>query len=95
MLTRYSLRERAAIGYSRRLMPLPLFGPLDVLVHAVRPFAIHGDMYYELQVTPVNDPGDASALRLANHLLSPPPRAGERLTLTFLMGQVTGARRPG
>jgi len=74
-------------------MPLPLFGPLTVLIHTVRPYSIHGDLYYELQISPPDAPATISALRIPNHLINPPPAPGETLTLTFLMGQVTGAKR--
>jgi len=75
-------------------MPFPLFGPLTVLIHTVRPYSIHGDLYFECLVSPTDNPADRSALRLPNHLINPEPRPGETLTLTFLMGQVTGAKRP-
>ena len=73
----------------------PMVGTWTVQVHAVRPFTIHGDLYYELLVTRTDDPaaGDAGfQLRVPQHAIAGEPTIGQRLTLTFLMGQVTSAR---
>ena len=72
----------------------PMIGSWPVLVHAVRPYTIHGDLYYELQVTrlDVTEP-TGYAVRVPQHAISPAPTEGERLSLTFLMGQITAAGR--
>jgi hypothetical protein len=63
-------------------------------VKAVKPFTIHGDLYYELHVTRSDDPALADrafAVRVPQHAAKSEPKPGDRLTLTFLMGQVTKA----
>ena len=73
-------------------MQPPMIGSWDVTIHAIRPFTIHGDLYYELHVTRAEDPQQALAVRVPQHAcdqLNP----GDRVKLTFLMGQVTAARR--
>jgi hypothetical protein len=70
----------------------PMFGNWTVVVHAVKPFSIHGDLYFELTISRVDEPGNAMlAVRLAQHAVRATPTVGDRMTLTFLMGQVTGA----
>jgi len=73
-----------------------MVGSWSVEVKAVRPFTIHGDVYYELHVVRTDD-ADAQllALRVPQHALSGEPAAGDRLTVSFLMGQVTSAQRVG
>ena len=71
-----------------------MIGSWPVLVHAVRPFSIHGNLYFELHVTRLDeDQTQALAIRVPQHAVAPPPQVGERLSLTFLMGQVTAAAR--
>jgi hypothetical protein len=74
-------------------MPPPLIGAWTVEVLAVRPFTIHGDLYYELHVADPDQPGQTVAVRVPRHALQDDPQAGERYTVTFLMGQVTSAQR--
>jgi hypothetical protein len=74
-------------------MPPPMMGTWKVEVLGVRPFAIHGDLYYELLVPDPDAPGKVVGLRVPKHVLREEPRTGERYALTFLMGQVTGATR--
>jgi hypothetical protein len=62
-------------------------------VHAVKPYSIHGDAYYELHVEREDQPGTLVAVRVPEHAVAGAPAVGDRLTLTFLMGQVTGAAR--
>jgi hypothetical protein len=74
-------------------MPPPMIGDWTVEVSAVRPFTIHGDLYYELHVAELDSAGQMTAVRIPQHVIAGEPRVGEKLTLTFLMGQVTGAKR--
>ena len=74
-------------------MPPPMIGAWTVEVLAVRPFSIHGDLYYELHVADPDPPGRTVAVRVPQHAVQAPPQPGERYTLTFLMGQVTGVGR--
>lgn len=66
----------------------PLAGSWTVRVGEVRPFTIHGDVYYEIQGTRADD-GSALVLRVPQHAAKPAPTAGQTVAVTFLMGQVT------
>jgi hypothetical protein len=66
-----------------------MVGNWSVLVHNVRPFTIHGDLYYELTVEQTDNPGAGLLLRVPQHAANKEPLVGQRLTVTFLMGQVT------
>jgi hypothetical protein len=72
-------------------MQLPMTGSWLIEVKAVRPFSIHGDLYYELQAVRIDVPttGDI-VLRVPQHAAKTPPSVGQRLSVGFLMGQVTG-----
>lgn len=62
-------------------------------VQAVRPFSIHGDLYYELQAVRTNDAqGTVLSLKIPQHAAGFEPRAGETYMIKFLMGQVTEVR---
>ena len=79
-------------------MNAPMVGSWSVEVKAVRPFTIHGDLYYELHVVRTDEPsaqppGQLLALRVPQHAVEGEPAAGDRLSVSFLMGQVTGAKR--
>jgi len=68
----------------------PMVGTWTVNVKAVKPFTIHGDVYYELHVTRDEQPEQVLGLRIPHHVVSAgAPQPGDRLVLTFLMGQVT------
>lgn len=74
-------------------MQTPMVGSWSVEVKGVKPFTIHGDLYYELHVTRLDDPANQLlAIRVPQHAVSQPPEVGQRLAVTFLMGQVTGAK---
>jgi hypothetical protein len=73
----------------------PMIGTWQALVHDVRPYSIHGDLYYELRVTALDeDPNTPQgyALRVPQHAIAQAPQAGDRLSLNFLMGQVISAQ---
>ena len=74
-----------------------MVGSWSVEVKAVRPFTIHGDVYYELHVVRLDDPAGQSvlAVRVPRHAVDSEPKAGDRLSVTFLMGQVTSAKPMG
>ena len=73
-------------------MQPPMVGNWNIQLHAVRPFTIHGDVYYEVHAIRTDDPlQQMFALRIPQHLVMQPPATGESWRLTFLMGQVTGA----
>jgi hypothetical protein len=77
---------------------LPMIGAARARVIGVKQVSIHGDVYYDATVIFEEDPAPAGSaphakprgIRLANHLCSRPPIAGDELRLTFLMGQVNG-----
>ena len=73
-------------------MQPPMIGTWTVTLHAVQTQSIHGDLYYQLTFEPAEAPGNVLALRAPHHVFSTPPKPGDRLTLQFLMGQITAAR---
>ena len=75
-------------------MQAPMVGSWSVEVKAARPFTIHGDLYYELHVVRTDDAAaQVLALRVPQHAVDGEPAAGDRLNVSFLMGQVTSAKR--
>ena len=75
-------------------MNAPIAGSWSVEVKAIRPFTIHGDLYYELHVVRTDEPsGQLLALRVPQHAADDGLGPGDRLNVSFLMGQVTSARR--
>jgi len=56
-------------------------------------FTIHGDVYYEIHVVNPENAGQLVALRVPEHAVEGVPQVGDKLALTFLMGQVTSARK--
>jgi hypothetical protein len=70
-----------------------MIGSWQVQVHAVRPYTIHGDLYYELHVTKLDEnTGSGYAVRVPQHAFTGEPTSGQKLELTFLMGQITSAK---
>ena len=75
-------------------MTPPMIGNWSVDVKAVRPFTIHGDLYYELHVVRTEEAsGQLLALRVPQHATQGEPAPGDQLRVSFLMGQVTSAKR--
>lgn len=73
-------------------MNAPMVGSWSVEVKDVKPFTIHGDLYYELLVIREDDPTHAVlAIRVPQHAVRGTPKPADRLAISFLMGQVTGA----
>ena len=71
-------------------MQLPMTGSWSVQVKAVRPFTIHGDVYWELQINRIDEPSTNDLLiRVPQHAAKVEPVAGQRVSVGFLMGQVT------
>lgn len=66
-----------------------MIGTWTVTIHAVRPFTIHSDLYYELHVTRPEQPEQLLALRVPQHAARSAPVEGQSVVVTFLMGQVT------
>jgi len=74
-------------------MQPPMLGSWTIQVKAVRPFTIHGDLYYELQAVRTNDAtGQAVIVRVPQHATAGEPKVGQALLVKFLMGQVTEAK---
>ena len=74
-------------------MQAPMLGSWTIQVKAVRPFAIHGDLYYELQAVRTNDAtGQGVVIRVPKHATAAEPQVGQVLLVKFLMGQVTEAK---
>ncbi len=83
----------------RPFMNAPMVGTWSVEVRGVQPYTIHGDLYYDLYVLRTDEPvppGAAAshfALRVPQHAAESEPQIGDRLVVTFLMGQVTGVKK--
>ena len=74
-------------------MQPPMIGSWTVQVKAVRPFSIHGDLYYEIAAVRTNDAqGQPLTIRLPQHATAGEPQIGQTLLIKFLMGQVTEAK---
>jgi hypothetical protein len=74
-------------------MNAPMVGSWSVEVKDVRPYTIHGDLYYELDAVRLDDAGSTVlTVRLPQHAVSGLPKPGDKLAITFLMGQVTAAK---
>ncbi|QOV91459.1 hypothetical protein [Humisphaera borealis] len=69
-------------------MQLPMIGTWKVTVNGARPFTIHGDQYFEVHMTHVEDRSD-HLVRVPVHAVKSPLEPGKLATVTFLMGQVT------
>jgi hypothetical protein len=66
-----------------------MIGTWTATIHAVRPFTIHSDLYYELHVTRPEQPDQLLAIRAPQHAARTAPTEGQTVVVTFLMGQVT------
>jgi hypothetical protein len=74
-------------------MNAPMVGSWSVEVKAVKPFTIHGDLYYEMHVIRLNDPSNEMlAIRVPQHAVAGVPKAEDKLSVSFLMGQVTSVK---
>lgn len=74
-------------------MQPPMIGSWTVRVEGVRPFTIHGDLYYELQAVRANDPeGNRLSIKIPQHATQSEPQSGQTVLIKFLMGQVTEVR---
>lgn len=74
-------------------MQLPMVGAWLVRVHAVRPFSIHSDLYYELHIERTDAPGQILGVRMPQHAMTGAPQPGDELEISFLMGQITAAKK--
>jgi hypothetical protein len=84
--------RRSLRGYPS-IMQLPMVGSWSVEVKGVAPFTIHGDVYYELRIIRLDDPSNALlAIRAPQHAVAAEPQVGDKLSVTFLMGQVTAVK---
>lgn len=74
-------------------MQPPMMGSWTVEVKAVRPFTIHGDLYYELDVVRVDEGVESGfRLRVPEHATNSPPVEGVWVVIEFLMGQVMSVK---
>lgn len=70
-----------------------MIGEARVRVLESASYTIHGDLYYRLLVVPADDAeGAPSTIAVPRHAVAEQPVAGQALAVSFLMGQVTGAR---
>ncbi|MBC7785399.1 MAG: hypothetical protein H7144_16320 [Burkholderiales bacterium] len=73
----------------------PMIGSWQATIDAAKPYQIHGDHYYELLLTLIDEPnGNPSGIsvRVPSHAFEADPATGQRVEITFLMGQATGVR---
>ena len=70
-------------------MTPPMMGTWRATVVDVRPFAIHGDPYYDLQIA---REGGETTVRVPAHACPTLPTAGQTVDIKFLMGQVIGVK---
>ncbi len=74
-------------------MSLPIVGSWTVRIEAFRPFTIHGDRYFELQIIRLDEPSTTQTIvRIPEHVIAGAPQVGERYSITFLMGQITSMK---
>ncbi len=74
-------------------MNAPMVGSWSVEVKDVKPFTIHGDVYYELQIVRLDDVAmQLLVIRMPQHAVAAAPKVGDKLAVSFLMGQVTTAK---
>ncbi len=76
-------------------MKPPMVGSWQVQIVAARPYAIHGDNYFELLISRLDTPeGDLpeAILRAPAHAFTTSPAEGQRAVIGFLMGQVTSVK---
>ncbi len=59
-----------------------------VRVQDLRAYTIHGDLYVELTVQPIEEGSTTTVLKVAEHALGTRPGVGDKLKVSFLMGQV-------
>jgi hypothetical protein len=84
---------------------LMLQGAREGILTDLRPYNLHGEVYYEVRYTLADDPGGpAHGARLPHDALYPNPQAGDRVRVHFVMNMLVkvepanraaGAARPG
>lgn len=71
-------------------------GTRGAILKKVTPFDLHGERYYDLVYVFADDPGEeVMAARVAYDAIYDGPRAGDRVTLQFLLNMVTKVDRAG
>lgn len=60
------------------------------VLHAVRPFEIHGARFFDLVYSLESDPPEGyRQARVSDNLIYPDPKPGDRVKIGLLMGNVT------
>lgn len=73
-----------------------LKGTKDVLVTKVQPVSIHGQISLDVHfVDPDDSQGQVSLARVGPESVPQGLEAGDRVTLHYMLGQVTSITRPG
>ena len=71
-----------------------LKGSREAVLHRLQPISIHGQLSYDIQYTFPDDPeSQVRAARVGTEALAPDLQPGDRVTLDFLVGVVTGVHR--
>ncbi len=78
---------------TKSFMSFPIVGSWIIRIEATRPFSIHGDRYFEMQITRLDEPTETpSIVRIPEHAIAGAPCVGQRYSITFLMGQITAVK---
>ncbi len=73
----------------------PMVGSWKASIVAARPYQIHGDNYFQLLITRLDDVGEDqpdAVLNAPSHAFAQPPEEGQMVEITFLMGQVAAVK---
>ena len=71
-----------------------LKGTRDAVLHRMQPISIHGQLSYDLHYKFVDEPdGQMRIARVGPEAITPGLQAGETVTLSFLVGVVTGVAK--
>ena len=72
-----------------------LKGARDAVLHRMQPISIHGQLSYDVHYKFTDEPdGQMRVARVGPEALVPGLQAGDTVTLDFVVGVVTGVRRP-
>jgi len=71
-----------------------LKGSRDAVLHRMQPISIHGQLSYDLHYKFADEPDSQMRIaRVGPEALAPGLQAGEIVTLSFLVGVVTGVSK--
>jgi hypothetical protein len=72
-----------------------LKGSREAVLHRMQPISIHGQLSYDLHYKFTDEPDNQMRIaRVGPEAIAPGVQPGERVMLEFLVGVVTGVRKP-